>query len=327
MERPAHDAETGHPLAAAVLRPRPQRSVRPWAGHRLGADGDQVGELWLAGPDSVVETVRGSLTLDEVAAAAGTAFVGRNGMRLLGARFPLLVKLIDAAEWLSLQVHPDDALAAELYGPRALGKTEAWVILDADPDAELVTGPGPGLSADALLAAVAAGDLDRDRCHVEPCTPGETRLLRAGTLHAIGAGCFVYEIEQPSDLTFRISDWGRPETPDRPLHRAESARAVRPDARAELVGRGWQLDGGALSIPEFQLELVDGVGAGGRGHDRRPAGTSLEIVTAVRGQVEVSGEGWNESLATFETLVVPASMEAYRIQGAGEALACVGRIP
>ncbi len=323
MGRSAQDAGTSHPLAEAVLRPRPGRSIRPWAGHRLGADGEHVGELWLAGPDSVVETALGPMTLDALAAAAGTAFVGRNGMRLLGARFPLLVKLIDAAAWLSLQVHPDDALAAELYGPRALGKTEAWVVLDASPDAQLVTGPRPDLSVDALLAAIAAGDLDRDRCLVEPCTPGETRLLRAGTLHAIGAGCFVYEIEQPSDLTFRISDWGRPETTDRPLHRAESARAIRPEARAEPVGRDWHLDGGALTIPEFQLELVGGAD----GQERRPGGTSLEIVTAVRGLMEVSGEGWNEPLAPFETLVVPASITSYRIQGASGSLACVGRIP
>jgi mannose-6-phosphate isomerase len=323
VERSAEDAETSHLLATAVLRPRPQRSLRPWAGHRLGADGEQVGELWLAGPDSVAETALGPMTLDEVAATAGMAFVGRNGMRLLGARFPLLVKLIDAAGWLSLQVHPDDALAAELYGPRALGKTEAWVVLDATPDAELVTGPGAELSAEALLAAIAAGNLDRDRCLVEPCSPGETRLLRAGTLHAIGAGCFVYEIEQPSDLTFRISDWGRPETRERPLHRVESARAIRPGSRAELVGVDWRLDRGDLTVPEFQLELV----VGSDGLERRPAGTSLEIVTAVRGGLRVSGDGWSEPLAPFETLVVPASIAAYRIQGTSGSLACVGRIP
>jgi len=320
---PAPDAATGHPLAEAVLRPPPRQSVRPWAGRRLGAAGEQVGELWLAGPDSVVATALGAMTLDDVAGAAGAPFVGRNGMQLVGARFPLLVKVIDAAAWLSLQVHPDDALAAELFGPGALGKAEAWVVLDAAPDAELVTGPAADLAPEALLAALDAGDLGRDRCLVEPCLPGQTRLLRPGTLHAIGAGCFVYEIEQPSDLTFRISDWGRPETPDRPLHRAESARAVRPDARAELVGRDWRLDGGSLSIPEFQLEIV----VDPDGEARRPAGTSLEVVTAVRGEIEVSGDGWRETLVLFETLVVPASIPAYRLQGSDGSIACVGRTP
>ena len=96
------------------LRPIPAPSVRPWAGARLGAVGASVGELWLAGPASVVDTGEGPTTLDELAAASGAAFLGDAVVGLLGPRFPLIVKLIDAAEWLSLQVHPDDALAAEL---------------------------------------------------------------------------------------------------------------------------------------------------------------------------------------------------------------------
>ena len=87
--------------------------------------------------------------------------------------------------------------------------------------------------------------------------PGDTLLVEVGTLHAIGAGTFVYEIEQPSDLTFRISDWGRPAVPGRSLHPAESLRALRTDAHAVPVGRGWHLDGGALAVCEFRLEILD----------------------------------------------------------------------
>ena len=89
---------------------RPSRaSLRPWAGNRLG---DGVGELWLAGPASIVELANGSSpTLDALAAEAGPALVGAAGIAALGPRFPLLAKLIDAADWLSLQVHPDDELA------------------------------------------------------------------------------------------------------------------------------------------------------------------------------------------------------------------------
>ena len=314
-------------LVTAPLRPEPTRSIRPWAGHRLGSEGEGVGELWLAGPDSMVETVSGRLTLEQVAARAGEAFVGRNGLRRLGARFPLLVKLIDAAAWLSLQVHPDDALAAELYGAGAVGKAEAWLVLDASPGAELITGPAPHVTERGLRAAIAGGDMGRDDCEIQPCVPGETRFLAAGTLHAIGPGCFIYEIEQPSDLTFRISDWGRPETPERPIHRAESLRAVRPDAGARLAGRDWRLDGGALTVPEFRLELVapanQEVGAG----TRRPDGASLEIVTAVRGDVTVVGDGWAEALGPYGTVVVPASVAHYRIDGPVGSLACVGSIP
>ncbi|MCJ7710964.1 MAG: class I mannose-6-phosphate isomerase, partial [Chloroflexi bacterium] len=171
------------------LRPIPAPSIRPWAGHRLGTPTDHVGELWLAGPDTLVETAPGDLaSLDEIAAAAGAAFVGSAALRLLGPRFPLIVKLIDAAERLSLQVHPSDELAAELYGVDALGKTEAWLVLDADPGAELITGPAPDLSEAELRAAVATGTLGHNDCEVRPATPGDTLLIETGTLHAIGAG-------------------------------------------------------------------------------------------------------------------------------------------
>ena len=308
------------------LRPIPHRSRRPWAGHRLADAAEHVGELWVAGPGSVVEAPANGgarCTLDELAASEGAALVGSRAIALLGARFPLLVKLIDAGDWLSLQVHPDDALAAELYGPTALGKTEAWLVVDAEPDAVLVTGPRRDLDAVELRRAIEDGVVGLGHCKTCAATPGETLLLQAGTMHAIGAGSLVYEIEQPSDITFRMSDWGRPATAERPLHIAESLRAVRPAAHAVPVGRGWRLDGGALTVRELRLEIADLATAA----TRRPAGETLEIVTAIRGSVELAGDGWQERLEPFETLVIPASVPEYRIAGAPGALACVGSIP
>jgi len=137
------------------LRPVAFPSPRPWAGTRLG---EGIGERWLAGPDSVVALYDGtSPTLDALAATHGAALVGSRGIERLGARFPLLVKLIDAAEWLSLQVHPSDDLARRLYGSDAVGKAEAWVILATDPDTRLVTGPNRDLAPEAILAAIRAG--------------------------------------------------------------------------------------------------------------------------------------------------------------------------
>src|SRR6266568_8476912 len=100
------------------LRPVASASPRPWAGSRLGPG---IGERWLAGPDSVVRLGDGlEPTLDALAAACGEALVGSLGMARLGARFPMLVKLIDAADWLSLQVHPTDEVARRLDGPLAV---------------------------------------------------------------------------------------------------------------------------------------------------------------------------------------------------------------
>ena len=288
-----------------------------------------MGELWVAGPGSIVEapasvgTASGAHTLDELAAVEGAALVGSRAIALLGARFPLLVKLIDAGDWLSLQVHPDDALAAALYGPTALGKTEAWLVLDAEPGSVLVTGPRRGLDAADLRRAIEEGAVERSQCETTAARPGDTLLLETGTMHAIGAGTLVYEIEQPSDLTFRMSDWGRPATADRHLHIAESLRALRTDAHAVPVGRDWRLDGGALTVRELRLEIAD-LNAP---TTRRPAGETLEVVTAIRGTAELEGDGWQERLEPFETLVIPASVPEYRLAGASGALACVGSIP
>ena len=314
----------GHRRRLGPLRPVPHSSLRPWAGARLGGAGGGVGELWLAGPGSVVDAgAWGTLTLDDLAAAAGAALVGGRGMALLGPRFPLLVKLIDAAAWLSLQVHPSDAVAAELYGPGTLGKAEAWLVLDADPDAVLITGPRRDLPEAALRAAIRDGAVGREHCEEWPCVPGDALMLEPGTMHAIGAGAFVYEIEQPADLTFRMSDWGRAATPERRLHVEESLRAIRPAAHAVPVGRAWRLDGGALTAREFRLELADVALAGARA----PPGGGPEVVTAIRGRIELVGDGWRETLEPYETVVVPASIAEYRVEGAAGGLACIGSVP
>ena len=100
-------------------------------------------------------------------------------------------------------------------------------------------------------------------------------------------------------------------------------RALRADAHAVPAGRGWQLDGGALEVREFRLEILDLPGP----IDRRPGGRSLEVVTVIEGGARVSGGGWSERLARWETLVVPASTPAYRIDGIAAGRVCIGSVP
>lgn len=295
-------------------------SRRPWAGRRLG---DGVGELWLAGPDSIVETGDGRrVSLDRLAQAHREQLIGSRAMALLGPRFPLLVKLIDAAAWLSLQVHPSDAVAAQLEGPGSLGKAEAWVVVEADHEAELITGPRAGLAEGELRSAIETGSLGRSDCTSVVTAAGDAYLIRAGTIHAIGPGLLVYEIEQPSDLTYRISDWGRPATPDRPLHARQALRAVTPGSHAIPAGHRYVLDGGALHVREFRLEIITGTGV-----KRHPAGRSLEIVTAVGGGVLLAGNGWTERLAPSHALVVPAAVPGYAISAEAGSMAFVGSVP
>jgi mannose-6-phosphate isomerase len=313
------DAPGRRPGRLAPMRPIPAASVRPWAGRRLG---EGIGERWLAGPASVVGIAGGTQrTLDDLAAIHGADLVGSRAVALAGPRFPLLVKVIDAAAWLSLQVHPTDEIAATLYGSGSLGKTEAWLVLDAEPGGTLITGPARGLSEAGLRDVVGSGTMDRRHCEERPGRAGDAYLIPAGTIHAIGAGLFVYEIEQPSDLTFRISDWGRRATVVRPIHTREALLAVHPGSHAVPSGSGWRLDGGELRVREFRLELID-VPA-----ERRPGGLSVEVVTAVRGRVSLTGDGWHEVLDPLETLVIPATTPVYRLEPGDGAIAAVGSIP
>ena len=303
------------------VRPEPAPSARPWAGSRLAAHGPSTGELWLAGPASVVRDADGAtVTLDALAARHGEAFVGSAAMARYGARFPLLAKLIDAADWLSLQVHPDDALARELFGRDAVGKAETWVVLEAAAGAELIVGPAADLAEADLRAAIGAGLAGRSHCRVRRAVAGDVLLIRPGTLHAIGGGTFLYELQQPSDLTFRVSDWGRT---GRELHVEQSLRALDASAVAELRGHDFHIDAGVVDAVELGLELVTPLPP----VDRAPAGRSVEVVTALRGTFVVHGKGWSEALSPLQTLVVPAALDAYRITGPRSGIAAIGTVP
>jgi mannose-6-phosphate isomerase len=120
---------------------------------------------------------------------------------------PVLIKLIDANDILSVQVHPGDALAWELEGQKK-GKTEAWVILDCDENAEIVAGLRQGTTLLQLEQAIEKGDI-QDYLNVKKVNRGDCIYIPAGTVHSLGHGLVVYEVQQPSDLTYRLYDWDR----------------------------------------------------------------------------------------------------------------------
>ena len=121
--------------------------------------------------------------------------------------FPLLIKFLDATDRLSLQVHPDNTTARRLH-PGQQGKTEAWVILAAEPDSRLWVGLKSGTTASQLETAIADDNID-SCVNSFPARTGQCLVVPAGTVHAIGAGIVLAEIQQPSDLTYRLFDWGR----------------------------------------------------------------------------------------------------------------------
>ncbi len=133
-------------------------------------------------------------------------------------QFPLLLKYLDCNRVLSVQVHPDDAYGATL-SPPDLGKTEAWYVVEADPEAVVYAGLRPGVTADSLRRAIQEGKTE-ETLHVIHPKAGDCIFIPAGTVHALGAGLVVAEIQQASDTTFRLYDWNRVDASGkgRPLH-------------------------------------------------------------------------------------------------------------
>jgi len=126
----------------------------------------------------------------------------------VGGDYPLLVKVIQADDTLSIQVHPDDELAVKLEGEGNRGKTECWYVLDAKPDAKLVYGIKDGYSNDVLAKAITENKLE-DYLEMVSVKTGDFIFIPAGTVHAIGAGLRLMEVQQSCDLTYRLYDWGR----------------------------------------------------------------------------------------------------------------------
>lgn len=217
------------------LRFRPIFRRYIWGGRRLGTllgkpigPGDDYAESW-----EICDRVADQSIVDGGPLAGATlgGLVSQRGRELLGrhhpqARFPLLLKFLDATRTLSVQVHPDDARAAQLTPPD-LGKTEAWVVLAAQPGSTIYAGLKPGVDQEALAEAIRRGTCEEMLHRFQP-EPGDCVFLQAGTVHALGEGLLVAEIQQSSDTTYRLFDWNRlgPDGRPRQLHVEQGLEAI-----------------------------------------------------------------------------------------------------
>lgn len=185
------------------------RRIMPFKGLADGAD--NVGESWeISGVKGNETTVTGGtedgLTLTELVKKEGTRLMGKSNIERFGNEFPLLIKFIDAKEDLSIQVHPDDSLAFKRHHSK--GKTEMWYVIDAEHGAALLSGFNREMTPDSYVAAVADHTIG-SLMNVYEIHPGDVFFLPAGRVHSIGKGAFVAEIQQTSDITYRIYDFDR----------------------------------------------------------------------------------------------------------------------
>ncbi len=223
----------------------PIASIRPWGGHdlvnKLGKEFPEelIGESWeiadMGFEDSVVANgwLAGN-TLSEVMETYLERVVGENVYNYFGRQFPLLIKFLDINDKLSVQVHPDDEIAAERYD--SLGKSEVWYVLDAKPDAKIYMGFKREVTAQEFYDRCHNGTVEEVLNVIHP-RKGDFLHITPGTVHAADGGILVAEIQESSDLTFRLYDWGRENDPAtaRPIHLEEAIDII--DYRPYDFGR------------------------------------------------------------------------------------------
>jgi len=283
-----------------------------------------VAESWeISGhPDSPTRVAAGfwrGHTLPEVVAQMGLDLVGTHSAGLLArGRFPLLVKLLDANQDLSVQVHPDDAYAAANERGE-IGKAEMWYVLYAEPGYELVHGVKPGVSPAQFRAPIDRGNV-ADLLNYVRVSPGDVIDIPAGTIHALLAGAVVAEIQQTSDVTYRVHDWGRvgQDGTPRPLHidRAMDVidfdRPSRVPTPPQPITKTDSLCREILvSRPQFTTErLLLAPGATYRG---RCDGSSLEIWGCMAGDCSIAWAGEPLTLAALRFVLLPAALGRFTI--------------
>jgi mannose-6-phosphate isomerase len=309
-----------------------------WGGRRLGTvlgkpigAGDDYAESWEVADHEQGQSV---VSNGPLAGTSLRTLVQQRGIELLGRhapqpRFPLIFKYLDCQRDLSVQVHPDDAAAARL-DPPDLGKTEAWLVLAAEPGSRVFAGLKSAIDRETLAREVAKGRTEL--ClHSFEARAGQCVFVPAGTVHALGAGLLVAEIQQASDTTYRLYDWGRagPDGQPRKLHVEEALRSInyaarpvypqtpQPTADAHIerlvtcdkfvldrwtVAKEQPLGGDdrfhILSVLEGEALLgVSPPGGGGRQLSSSTTNTEVSLLTLARGQ----------------TVLLPASLPAVLI--------------
>ena len=296
----------------------------PWGGRNLETvlgrklpDGI-VAESWDIsghpnGPSVVNNGPLRGKTLPEVQEMLGEALVGTRSTQALDLhRFPLLIKLLDANRWLSIQVHPNDEYGLAHEGE--FGKTEMWVVLHAEPDAEIIYGFEPGVTK-AHYAAEIGTEASADGLYRLRVQPGDVVFVPSGTIHALGPGIIVAEIQQNSDTTYRVYDWGRP----RPLHLSQALDVlnfdlVEPQATTPkvLVDEDTFKAEQLVSCKYFETERLS-MSPGDTFYGLCD-GDTFEIWGVMKGKAAISDNGTTVTLSAVNWALLPAELGEFQVE-------------
>ncbi len=309
-----------------ILHPlqfEPIYKERIWGGDKLrtqlnkNVTGEAIGESWelsdVEGAPSIVAegTLKGK-TLQELSETYQGALLGNKVYEQFGTKFPLLIKYIDAKSDLSIQVHPTDQLAKERHN--SFGKTEMWYVMQADPGAKLMVGFNQEVTKEQYQTHLENNTLT-EILNFEEVKKGDVYFLPTGRIHAIGGGIVLAEIQQTSDITYRIYDWNRVDAAGnaRELHTALALDAIDYTLHKNYKTHYTEAPNTVTNLvncPYFTTNLIPFTGEMVLNHDDKD---SFVIYMCVKGNVTFETNMYKNVLKFGETLLLPAALKNIKI--------------
>lgn len=304
------------------LRFQPILVSKIWGGEKLKnylgkqSNLNDIGESWeLSGVEDNISIVSNGMfsgqSLKNLIQKFPVEFLGNKNHERFGTDFPLLIKFIDAKKDLSVQLHPNDDLAKKRHN--SFGKTEMWYVMQADKNADLIIGFNQPMNKNTYLEHLNNKTLT-SILNYEKVSEGDTYFIGAGRIHAIGAGVLLAEIQQTSDITYRVYDWDRVDGDgnERELHNDIAIGAFNFGMKDDFkinYSRNQNVPNQMVSCPFFTTNYLEIAGELEKSNDK----DSFVIYICVEGECKVYSDNFSESLAIGQTMLLPAAIEHYSI--------------
>jgi mannose-6-phosphate isomerase len=316
-------------MEAYPIKFNPILKEKIWGGEKLSSilnkksDSKSLGESWeISGVDDNISVVSNGLykgkTLNDLIANYKSTFLGQENIEVFGENFPLLIKFLDAKTNLSVQVHPDDDMAK--LNHNSFGKTEMWFIMDSDEDAEIVLGLKNNDIDKNILSDINASNVDTI-FNTEKVKQGDSYFIPAGKIHAIGAGVLAAEIQQTSDITYRVYDWDRKDDngQQRELHTNLAQQATKSFASNGKSDYVLEKDKttNLVNCDFFTTNIFDINGLQKRDYTTVD---SFVIFMCVEGATEITVNNHVEFVSMGETVLIPANSEHVVFNSSGAKL-------
>ena len=311
-------------MEAYPIKFRPILKDKIWGGEKLSklfnkaSNSKTLGESWeISGVSENVSTVSNGIykgkSLNDLLNLFKADFMGRENFERFGEEFPLLIKFLDAKTNLSVQVHPDDKMARKYHD--SFGKTEMWYIMDSEKDAEIILGLKDQNLDKSKLGEINANNVSEIFNSVK-VNKGDSYFIPAGKVHAIGAGVMVAEIQQTSDITYRVYDWDRKDDKGnkRQLHTelASKATKVFPTLGRSNYNLQNEISSNLVNCPFFTTNIFTVNGQIEKNYSNLD---SFVIFMCVEGSAEITQNGLTEVISEGETLLIPANSKEVIFNG------------